>query len=68
MHATLHTELFMTQCYMKSKKKSQKQLFPSIQNQDSSNQNEICKILTHSLGGWCAPVCLIETLKNLGFL
>ena len=20
------------------------------------------------IGGWCAPVCLIDTLKNLGFL
>ena len=62
--ATLHTELFTTQWYIKSKK-SQKWPFPSIQNQDSSNQNKICKILTHR--GMVCSCVLNRYIEKLGF-
>ena len=59
---TLHTELFTTQWYIKSK--SQKRPFPSIKNQDSSNRNKICKILTHR-GMLCSCV-LNRDIEKLG--
>ena len=52
--------------YTKKVKKFQKRPFPSLQNQDGSNINKICKILTH--GGMvysCVPNRYIE---KLGFL
>ena len=62
--STVDTELFTTQWYIKSKK-SQKWPFPSIQNQDSSNQNKICKILTHR--GMVCSCVLNRDIEKLGF-
>ena len=50
--------------YIKSKK-SQKRPFPSIQNQDSSNWNKICKILTHR--GMVCSCVLNRDIEKLGF-